>query len=272
MKKYLFIVMFLFSFSSFAQDATEGLSEGLKAKNDGNEAYRNKNYVEAIKLWDKYLSSGEEGIATDENTKSLYNNSYKYAANEFLKTKDYQSALTYLEKFLTLGGEEAAKDGSIFFNIALASSKLDKNDVALSNFQKSIDLGYKPDVCTIYIANIYKDAGNDAKMEEILKAAIVKYADSNNLPKMLKMLTVPLLKDASVPFNAANELAKKASTGTPEEYMKNMELASTKFQEAIPIFENVLKYDSTNEQATTYLKACKDNIAAFNEYKVSIKK
>ncbi len=268
MKKYLFIVMFLFSVSSFAQE----LSEGLKAKNDGNEAYRNKNYVEAIKQWDKYLGSGEEGVATDENTKNLYNNSYKYAANEFLKTKDYQSALTYLEKFLTLGGEEAAKDGSNFFNIALASSKLDKNDVALLNFQKSIDLGYKPDVCTIYIASIYKDAGNDAKMEEILKAGIVKYADSNNLPKMLKMLTVPLLKDASVPCNAANELAKKASTGTPEEYMKNMELASVKFQEAIPIFENVLKYDASNEQATTYLKACKDNIAAFNEYKANTKK
>jgi tetratricopeptide (TPR) repeat protein len=194
MKKYLFIVMFLLSVSVFAQD----LSEGLQAKNNGNEAFRNKNYVEAINQWEKYLNSGEEGVADDMNTKSLYTSSFKYAASEFLKQKNYESALSYLEKYLAKGGEEAANDGSTAFNIALAANKMNKNDVAMSYFQKSIELKYKEDICVLYIADMYKDAGKEDKMQEILVDAIEKYPDSKNLPKMLKMLTAPMLNKASV--------------------------------------------------------------------------
>lgn len=268
MKKYLFIVMFLLSVSAFAQD----LSEGLQAKNNGNEAFRNKNYVEAINQWEKYLNSGEEGVADDMNTKSLYTSSFKYAASDFLKQKDYESAFSYLEKYLAKGGEEAASDGSTAFNMALAASKMNKNDVAMSYFQKSIELKYKEDICALYMADIYKDAGKEDKMQEVLVDAIAKYPDSKNLPKMLKMLTSPLLNKASVPFNEANELAKAASTGKPEDYLKNMELAVTKFTQAIPLFEDVLKYDAANEIANSYLKTCKDNIQAFNDYKANTKK
>jgi tetratricopeptide (TPR) repeat protein len=268
MKKYLFIVMFLLSVSVFAQD----LSEGLQAKNNGNEAFRNKNYVEAINQWEKYLNSGEEGVADDMNTKSLYTSSFKYAASEFLKQKNYESALSYLEKYLAKGGEEAANDGSTAFNMALAANKMNKNDVAMSYFQKSIELKYKEDICVLYIADMYKDAGKEDKMQEILVDAIEKYPDSKNLPKMLKMLTAPMLNKASVPFNEANELAKVASTSKPEDYLKNMELAVEKFSQAIPLFEDVLKYDGSNEIANSYLKTCKDNIQSFNDYKANIKK
>ncbi len=268
MKNFLVVVLFLFSLSTFGQD----LSEGLQAKNNGNEAFRNKNYVEAISQWEKYFNSNEEGVASDENTKNLYNSSFKYAASDFLKNKDYESAFSYLQKYLEKGGEEAANDGSTAFNMALAANKMDKDDVALSFFQKSIDLKYKEDICAIYIANIYKGAGKDVKMEEVLKAAIEKYPDSNNLPKMKKMLVTPMLNEASVPFNQANELAKTASTSSPDDYLKNMELAVLKFTESIPLFESVLKYDETNEIANSYLKVCRDNIQSFYEYKSSIKK
>lgn len=268
MKKYLFIVVFLFSLSTFGQE----LSEGLQAKNNGNEAFRNKNYVEAISQWEKYFNSNEEGIASDENTKSLYTSSFKYAASDFLKNKDYESAFSYLQKYLEKGGEEAANDGSTAFNMALAANKMNKDDIALSYFQKATDLKYKEDICAIYIADIYKGAGKDDKMEEVLKAAIEKYPDSKNLPKMIKMLTTPMLNEASVPFNQANELAKTASTGKPEDYLKNMELAVAKFTESIPLFESVLKYDASNEIANSYLKVCRDNIQSFNDYKASVKK
>jgi len=255
--------------ASFAQ---EGLSEGLQAKNAGNEAFRQKDYVGAIKSWEKYLNSGEEGVADDINTKGLYEKSFKYAAGEFLNNKDYQSAFDYFKKYLEIGGEEATTDGKTIYSYAYCATKIDKNDIALAYFQKCIELKYKEDAATLYIAEIYKNAEEFGKMKDLLIDALAKYPDSKLRPKMASMLTTPMLKDAAEPFNAGNELAKTAASSDPNAYLANMEKAVTKFQEAIPLFEKVLQYDSTNEQARTYLDACKENIKKFDEYKASIKK
>ncbi|HOO83656.1 MAG TPA: hypothetical protein PLS94_03760, partial [Prolixibacteraceae bacterium] len=95
MKKILLLIVAISAFSAvFAQD----LSEGLKAKNDGNDAFRNKDYVEAIKQWGIYLKSDEEGVADDVNTQTLYNNSHRFAASNFLQKKNFQSAYDYYVK------------------------------------------------------------------------------------------------------------------------------------------------------------------------------
>ena len=108
------------------------------------------------------------------------------------------------------------------------------------------------------------------KMEEILIGAIELYPKSNYIDKMALMLKITLLKEASIPFNNANELAKKASISAPDDYVAKMELACEKFQESIPLFEKVLKYDPKNEQATDYLKICRDNIQLLNDYKAKM--
>ncbi|MGF7138438.1 tetratricopeptide repeat protein [Roseimarinus sediminis] len=267
MKKVL-LILFIISIvsTSFAQE----LSEGLKAKNDGNDAYRNKDYVSAIENWEKYLNSGEEGAATDENTKGLYVNSFKYAATDFMKEKDYAKAYQYLETYLEKGGEEAAKDGKIAYYMAYSASKMDKNDLALSHYQKATDLGYRQDACLLYMADIYKSAGNEEKMEATLKTALKQYPDSKYRSKMVSMLTIPMLQNAAVPFNEANELAKVAASSDPASYLTNMEKAVSKFKVAIPLFEEVLEFDPKNEQALTYINASKDNIKSFNEYKANL--
>lgn len=269
--KRVLLVFTLFLFFVSALSAQE-LSPGLQAKNDGNDAFRNKDYVTAIAQWEKYLSSGEEGVADDVNTQSLLVSSFKYAADNFLRTKDYQSALSYYEKYIQKGGEEAAKDGEIAYKMAFCANKLDKNDVALSEYQRSIDLAYREDMSMLYIASIYKDAGREDKMIETLKLAMEKYPNSKNRSKMAEMLTIPMLKEAAVPFNEANELAKSAATGDPTQYLENMGKAVEKFNEAIPLFKNVLEVDPSNEQASAYLKNCEDNISAFNTYKENLQK
>lgn len=268
MKKFLFIfLMISFSIASFGQD----LSAGLQAKNAGNEAYRNLDYIGAIKSWETYLNSGEEGVAEDTNTKELYNNSFKYAANEFMKNKDYQNAFDYFKKYVELGGDEAKKDGKTAHMMGFCANKTKANDLALSYFQKSIELGYKEDANLLYMADIYSDAGDVEKMKTTLFDAWEKYPESKLKPKMAAMLVVPLTAEASIPFNAGNELAKKASA-SPTEYLATMGLAVEKFNEAIPLFERVLKYDAKNVNAPTYINACKTNIAAYNEYKASLEK
>jgi hypothetical protein len=79
------------------------------------------------------------------------------------------------------------------------------------------------------------------------------------------MLVAPLLKDASFPFSKANELAKKAITGNEENYSLYRNQAYEKFQEAVLLFEKVLKYDPKNGEALTYLKVCHEFINYFNE-------
>jgi tetratricopeptide (TPR) repeat protein len=266
MKILYFLMAFLFSISVFGQ----GLSKGLKAKNTGNEAFRMKNYVSAINNWEKYFSSGEEGVATDLNTQNLYVISFKYAASGFLRNKDYQPAFSYYEKYFEKNGPKAVNDSISIFNMAFAAKKLRKNDVAFSLFQKSIDLDYKTDICKLYLADIYKNTGNEAKMKEVLFDAMKQHPDSKYLDKMASMLIKPLLRDATVPFNRANELAKEASSKNSVDYISTMTHSCEKFQEAIPLFDRVLKYDPKNEQAKIYLKFCQDNIKSFNDYKASL--
>lgn len=254
---------------TFAQE--EGLSAGLQAKNDGNAAFKEKNYVLAIEKWDIYLKSGEETVAEDANTKNLYQAAFKLAGDSFIKAKDFDKAYEYYEKYSKLEGVDAQSDGAFLFNYAQTASKKDKDDVALGLFQKCVELKYRDDIATLRIADIYRQAGENEKMSEILIQGLEKYPNSNARKNMIAMLTSPLLRQASVPFNEANELAKKASTNA-DQYVPIMENAVVKFKEAIPLFQDVLKYDPNNEKATTYIGVCNDNISAFETYKASLKK
>ncbi|MDA3927923.1 MAG: tetratricopeptide repeat protein [Prolixibacteraceae bacterium] len=268
MKRILSVlVMFLFFVSAFAQD----LSDGLVAKNAGNDAYRSKDYVSAIKNWEKYLASDEEGAEVDENTKSLYNKSFKYAANAFMKKKNYQNAYDYFQLFIDKNAE-AAKDGKVAYTLSYCATKLKNYDDALSLYQKAIVNGYKEDVSMLYVANIYKKAGDEDKMKATLIDALAKYPTSKSKGKMAAMLTIPMLQEAAIPFNEANELAKAASSNEPTAYLTNMAKAVAKFETAIPLFQEVLKYDTTNDQAKNYIKNCEDNIKSYNDYKASLEK
>lgn len=268
MKKILSVfIMCLFVATAFAQD----LSEAMKAKNAGNAAYKAKDYVTAIEKWGEYLDSEEEAAKTDENTRKLYNKSFKYAANSFMKAKNYPSAFEYFEKHIEVNGEEA-NDGKVAYTMAYCATKMKQNDKALSLYQDAITKGYKADASSLYIANIYKKIGEEEKMTAMLIEALEKYPESKNRGKMATMLTVPMLKEAVVPFNAANELAKKAASSDPNAYIANMGKAVAKFAEAKPLFQKVLKYDPSNEQAGTYIKACEDNEKAFEDYKANLKK
>lgn len=267
MKRIFFVLaMILF----FANVNAQELSPGMQAKNDGNDAFRNKDYVSAIQNWEKYLNSGEEGVAEDENTPKLYVKSFLYAANGFLQKRNYQSALDYFNKYLEKD-KEAEKDGKIAYTMGYCAMKLNSNDKALTYFQKAIDLGYKEDYSMFYIASIYKDT-DEAKMKEVLIDALEKYPTSKVKSKLVALLTIPMLKEAAEPFNEANELAKVASSSDPNEYLTNMAKAVTKFEEAMPLFKNVLKYDPNNDQAKEYLKNCQDNVSAFETYKANLEK
>jgi len=256
MRNVLFVMALFVSVLAYSQ----GLSEGLKAKNDGNKAYRLKDYVLAIEKWENYFSSGEVGIAADTNTLNLYVRSLLYSAEGYVKKQDFNSAFIYYEKYFLKAGKKADNDGRTAFNMAFSAFKLKKYDVAKSYFQKSVDLGYKSDLCKLYLANIYRIWGNEGMLKEVLISAIEQHPGSKYIDKMALLLQAPLLREASIPFNQANELAKAASISTPADYETNTNLAREKFQESIPLFEKVLKYNPRNKQAIDCIIICKDNL------------
>ncbi|HNW51402.1 MAG TPA: hypothetical protein PKH79_09985 [Prolixibacteraceae bacterium] len=268
MKKLFFVLAFLSVVPVFAQN----LRPGLKAKNDGNEAFQRKDFVSAIRYWESYLNSGEKVIPTDSNTIYLYVSSFKYAASDFLKKQDYKTAYSYYEKYIAKAGGELFKDPATVFNIGFTARKLDKRDVAMKYFQKSVELNYKPDLSKLYIANLYKDSNNEAEMKTVILEAMREYPNSKYLTQMASMLVYPLLREASVPFNEANQLAKKATVEDTVNYISTMTLSTQKFGEAIPMFERVLRYDPKNEEAVAYIEVCKKYIQAFDHYKDSLEK
>lgn len=265
MKKILSVLVVVLFFTNV--NAQE-LSDALKAKNAGNGAYKSKNYVTAIQNWDKYLTSGEEGAAADQNTKSLRDKAYKLAGENFFKGKDYKNAYKYYDTYT----QKVEKEVSVVYKMAYCATKMKDNTLAISKYKECVDLGYNEDKCMMYMANIYKKTGDEANMTATLKEAIAKYPDSKYKSKMAGMLATPVLKEAAVPFSKANELAKAAAEGDPNEYVANMAKATAKFEEAIPQFKKVLELDPSNEQAATYLKACEDNIKSFEDYKANLKK
>ncbi len=264
------IILALFVVSIFSSSFAQDLSEGLQAKNDGNDAFRNRDYVEAIQYWDKYLNSGEEEAEDDFSTQQLIVRSHRLAADAFLQERDFKSAYDYYQKYLEIGGDEAAEDGGVAYNMAISASRLDNNEEALRLFKRAVELNSRADLSMLYIANIYRGEGNEEKMIATLREALEKYPQSNQRSRMISMLVNPMLREASEPFNEANELARNAAGGSPNDYIANMSKAVSKFEEAIPLFEEVLKYDPRNETAQTYLAASRDNIRAFNDYKDSL--
>src|SRR5690606_10888855 len=123
-----------------------------------NEAYRNKNFVEAIKNYEIYLNSGEEEVADDINTKALYVNSFKFAASDFLQKREFGKAFEYHEKYFKLEPEQFNTDGKTIYEMAYCANQIDKNDMALSLYQKSVELNYRPDASMLRIADIYRKA------------------------------------------------------------------------------------------------------------------
>jgi tetratricopeptide (TPR) repeat protein len=138
MKKIL-VIFLLVSITGFAfaqEGISEGLSEGLQAKNDGNDAFREKDYLVAIKNWDIYLKSGEEGVEDDFNTLNLYQMSFKFVADGYMGEKDFGKAFEYYEKYLAFENSDGKEDGATLYNYGFAAKEIDKTDLAISMFSK----------------------------------------------------------------------------------------------------------------------------------------
>lgn len=268
MKKIVFLFLALLPLISvFSQ---EELSETDKIKNDGNLAYNQKDYITAISHWEKYLNSGAEGVADDIYTLSLYESAHKYAGFTMIQAKEYEMAFDYFAKYAAFGRSDTPTDGNFLYNYANLARQLGKDTLALDLYDQCLELKYRDDASTYSKALIFKDREEIDKMKAVLVQGLENYPESRYFKNMSAMLSSQLMREASKPFNEANSLAGTASSTNIDAYISTMSKASQKYNEAVALFEEVLKYDPENKNASNYINLSKENVKRFEDYKKSI--
>ena len=277
MKKFVltFASALLIASSALAQDAPV-LTDALKAKNAGNEAYNSKDYVTAIEQYTIYLNSGEEGVADDLYTLNLYEMSFYYAGNIFVQQKDYAKAYEYYQKFQDLGRSDTPHDGRFLYSFATTCNKVDKTDQSLDLYRKCISLDYQAEASYFAMTQIFRKAGQADSVDVYVATAMEKYPSGKYYSRFLLLYQTEALKEAVTPFNEAGTWSKKAGEAGNDvnAYVKNMEKACALYKQAIPLFEAVMKYPGVDdktianvEKAKANINVCKESISRFESYR-----
>lgn len=270
-----FAAAMLMAFSAVAQEETE-LTEGQKAKKAATEAYNAQDYITAIGLFDTYLKTASEEESDYYYIQDIYQKSFYLAGAKFVADKDYQKGYEYLQKYQDFGREDTPSDGKFLIKFAQACSKVGKEDQAKALYMQCVALNFQADGCYSQIVSMFNKAGQTDSAKVYLQEAIEKYPDSKYHAKFMLQYQTMALKAAVVPFNEAAQWSKKAGEagGDVKAYAANMEKACKLYKEAIPLFEEVLKYEGVDdktkenvEKAKANIKVCQESISRFNSYR-----
>ncbi len=191
----------------------------------------------------------------------------KNAGNAALKIKDYATALAKYEAYLTSGEEGADADKATIYNTATCAYKLKKYDVATKYYNKAIDLDYKADIASYYIAKTYDEQGDEATYIEKIKEAYDTYTVSKYRKKFLTIVTSYYNKLAAEPYNKGNNLYNAgAASGSADTYKIKVKEAKTLYAEAKTAFEKTLEVDPNNATAKAAIANIESNLKAYQEY------
>jgi len=178
----------------------------------------------------------------------------KNEGNDALRKNDFATAVEKFEAALAVWPEEEAQDASMIFNLATAARRIKNHEKALEYYKKSVDMGYRADFSTYYIASSLNNLDRDEEMEQTLLKAIEDYKSSSVLAQMKKMLTTYYLKKGAEPYNQAAQILASAASADPEQYDEITARANNAFADAKPWFEKVLEIDPDNEKAQASLR------------------
>ncbi len=197
----------------------------------------------------------------------------KNAGNAAYKLKDYKIAL---EKYVAyLAHPEMLEDDlkTYTYNCGYCAYKVDDFETAIEYLSKSVDLDYKPDLASYYIALSKKKSGDEDAYIEDMKMMVVKYPKSKYYKKyFLSAVVTHYAKLAAEPYNKGNEIASQAATsGDAGVYLKKMKDAIAKWEESKVHFEKVLELDGTNPAATAALANIQSQVKSYESYKLSLK-
>jgi len=188
----------------------------------------------------------------------------KNQGNEALKSKNYAKAFELYESSYNQWPEGEEMDAAMVFNMATCARRSKMYEKSLEYYKKSVELNYKPDFATFYIASAYENLGNEEEMEVVLLKAIEDYKTSGVVGHMKKKLTTFYLKKGAESYNEANQILATAANAQPEQYAEITAKANEAFAAAKPWFEKVLSIDASNQSAEASLAEIHKRLNAEN--------
>lgn len=280
-KVLLLVVAVCFTVLSFAQDAAEKINqanEALQAKdytkafalyedamgnlgdvqvpdainyNIGLAGYNSKNYEKAIAYFDKAITA-----------KANAAKAHDYKARSYNKLKDYANAVTSYEAAIA-GSEGDTK--ALVYNVAVAAYRGKMYEKAIEYFTKSVENGFKGEVCQLNKANAYNKLKNSDAYKATLEEGVEKFTGNK---KMAQALAKIYFTEGYESYNAgkaiieaANTKVKGGSMSTEDDsYKAEIEKGKTEFKAAILLLEKASELDPTHSNAKKVLDACQKSI------------
>ena len=183
---------------------------------------------------------------------------YKNEGNAAVREKNYQVALEAYKQAITLWGDSA--DAMTVYNAADCARRLEEYDTALKFYAQSIELKYKPDYATYYIAEIY---GKQDKTEEriaLLEEASQTYTEGKVASFIKKGLAKEYTNKANALYKEGASILQETQKAKPEQYKEIEERAAAKFAEVKPWLDKIFTIDPENANAKNLMNGIKDYI------------
>ncbi len=179
----------------------------------------------------------------------------KIEAASAYEAKDYQKGLDSFEKAIKLYEADQKVDTTLYYNAAVCAVKVNNYDKALTYFNKSIELDYKPCRSLLYKADMLNKLGRTAELEAICSSSSAKCPQYKS--KFNEILFQNYVVSGLEIFNNAAkqqaEVTPLAKTN-PEKYTSEMEKVKAEFTRSLPDLEKAHNLNPKDENCIKALK------------------
>ncbi|MBS2097575.1 tetratricopeptide repeat protein [Carboxylicivirga linearis] len=195
-------------------------------------------------------------IAQDKSAAELKNE-----GNDALKAKDYKTALSLYEQAIA-SWEEEEMDAAMVYNTATCARKIKDYDKAVKYFTQSVELDYKADISTYYIASSLDKQDKEDEMVEVLVDGIEKYSTSKYVGHMKKMLATYYVKQSNALYTEGQTILNTRTADNNDQWDSIKEKAKVVFDKAADFANKALEVQPTNANAKTILAGIETMLAS----------
>ena len=199
-------------------------------------------------------------IAQDEKTAV----DFKNEGNDALRDRDFKTALELFEKAIAEWDQEEA-DYAMIYNAGFCAYQVKQFEKAIGFFNDAISHDYRVANAYLYVANSYRQLGNDAEYEATLLKGLEAEPEDD---KMKEMLATFYLREGNKFYRAGAKILQDAAadisagkyTTNDDQYKEAEANAAVEFKKALPYFEKALELNPDNATGKQLYDACKQMI------------
>ena len=195
-------------------------------------------------------------MAQDKSAAELKNE-----GNDALKAKDYKTALGLYEQAIA-SWEDEEMDAAMVYNTATCARKIKDYEKTIKYLNQCIELDYKADVSTYYIASSYNKQDKEDEMVEVLVGGIEKYSTSKYVGHMKKMLATYYVKESNALYTEGQTILNTRTADNNDQWDSIKDKAKVVFDKAADFANKALEVQPTNANAKTILAGIETMLAS----------